>query len=486
MLNEINNGVKWLSLLHGTEIATQFVLKLILALILTPNDFGVVGSAFILIGFTQTLTQTGVSAALVQKGGNLEGYQNTAWSAEIIRGALLYAIIYFAAPIYIKQMLGSNNADYVDVIRAIGLTVFIDSAKNISVILFEKNMHFKGIFYIQAVGLALKMFVTLLLSFYLRNYWGIVLGLLASSVGVFVMSYFVTEDRPKFSVEFDKLLKLLKFGGWVFGYTVIGYLTLRLGDIYATRFGGTKGLGLFQMAFFMGMIFRNSISEIQNRIFFPLLSRYQEDQKFIAETYAKIFESSLFIYFPAGIGLALISDKLVSVMFDEKWSSISTILAILAVAGFFEAMTRVIEQIYKAIGQPKYILILSVISLGVTIFLIEIIFAHSLVGISYSILVASILRFSIALLFSFALTDAREHFSSKNIAFIIVGVFIMSFFVANTESLFAAGKLLNLVSMIFCGIMTYGAYNYVALTFFDSKFVKRQLSYVIPKSKFVQ
>jgi O-antigen/teichoic acid export membrane protein len=478
MVFDTKSGIRWLSILQFSEIFIQSMVKIILAWILSPSAFGVVGSALILTGFVQATSQTGVYAALIQRKNKTEDYLDTGWSIEIVRGLALYAIIYYVSPWYIEYMVGVNQQDYIDVIRVLALTIIIDSFKNVGIVLFDKQINFRQVFNLQISGLIVRTIATLAFSLYFQTYWGLIYGMILGSLTVFIMSYVLSDYRPKFNFELTKCKQLLNFGIWVFAYTIVGYLILKLSDAFVLKYIGIEGLGIFQMAFFIGMLFRNSISEIQNRIIFPLASKYQSNEKEIKKLYIESIELSVLLYLPAGVGLVIVSDNLVSIMFDESWAAIADILPLLSIAGIFSALVRVIEQFYKGVGSPKYVFSFSFISVLILLFCIMFVYERTLLGISYSILTSSIMQFSIIFIHSLTFFKARDELPVKNISVIVIGVVLMATSVTYFNQYFSTHDAVQLLWSIVTGVVIYASYLYIVAGVFNMSLVKKIFSYM--------
>jgi|APSaa5957512535_1039671.scaffolds.fasta_scaffold26227_2 O-antigen/teichoic acid export membrane protein len=473
---DVRKAIRWLSILQVSEIVIQSITKIFLAWILTPSAFGVVGSALILIGLMQATSQTGIYAALVQKDENVQDYLDTGWSLEVLRGLTLYAAIYYAAPLYVEYMMNSEQSEYINVIRVLSLTIIIDAAKNIGIVLFDKHANFKQIFNFQISGLIVKTTSTLLLSLYLNNYWGMVFGMILGSLMMFIMSYVLSDYRPKFKITFKKSKHLLNFGIWVFFYTLTGYLVLKMGDLFVLKYIGIEELGIFQMAFFIGMLLRNSISEIQNRILFPLVARYQKKPKMVGKLYIRSLEVSALLYLPSGVGLALISQNLVSIFFDKSWAAMSSILPLIVVAGIFSAFIRSIEQIYKGVGLPKYIFWFSLISALMLFYCAYFLYERTLLGVTYAILTSSLIHLGLIIIHSFNLFRLHSNLSLTNFYLIFFSVIPMSIFVVLMNQIAYFQNTVQLLLSIFVGAIVYIFTIYRISLIFNILFIKRMFN----------
>jgi len=475
-LVDIRKNAKWLFLLNFCEISVQSILKIVLAYMLSPEAIGVVGVALILIGLLQSLSQTGVYAALIQQKNKIEDYLDTGWSLEIIRGIILFLVIFGLSPSYIEYMVGNRNQEYIAVVQVLATTMIIDSCKNIGVVLFDREINFRQVLKLQITGLIIRTLSVFLLTLYLQNYWGIVYGTVLGSLTIFFMSYVFSEYRPRFNIDFSKCIELLNFGGWVFAYSIAGFLALKTADIFVLKYTDVAQLAIFQMAFFMAMLMRNSISEIQNRIIFPLVSSFKQDLMKIEKLFIESMIMSFSFYVPAGLGLAVLSDAIVKMLFNELWISISNILPILAVAGIFAALVRVIEQFYKGYGVPVYVFISQTMMIFILIFSIFFIFDYSLFGISCSLLLTLFLQFFILFIHSILFFKIQSKILFKSFFLILFGTLIMSTLLIYLINIFEIEGISMILMMMIIGIVIYFVYLFMVATILNDNGIKKLLS----------
>jgi O-antigen/teichoic acid export membrane protein len=139
----------WVFALRFTNRGFGFVRKIVLARLLAPEDFGLLGIAFLSIYTLETFSETGFQSALVQKKTDINPYLDTAWTVCAIRGAILFGLLFLAAP-FIAEFFGSPQATLI--IRVIGVTILLSGFKNIGVIFFQKDLEFNKEFSYQFSG----------------------------------------------------------------------------------------------------------------------------------------------------------------------------------------------------------------------------------------------------------------------------------------------------------------------------------------------
>jgi len=388
----IRSGARWLSALKILDAFAQSTLRILLTWILVPYEFGIYGSALLFIGFIQAITQTGIIQALIYNKSP-GSYLNTAWTIEILRGLIIYLLIYIFAPFYIDLMSIESGEEVVKAIRILGLMIVFDSCKNISVVLFDKNIDFNKVFKLELSGTLVKFFATLFLSLYLESFLGIVYGTLLGYFSIFIMSYVLSNSRPRIELDIMKAKIILNYGFWIFLNSVASYLMFRINELFILKFDGIEELAIFQLALFVSIFARDSISFIQLRVLFPVVSKYQSSIKVVNKIFITNFEIACLIYIPIGTTLFILSNELVHVFFDSNWQDIASLIPYLSIAGIFASFTGIIESFFKGLGMPRHVFLFSIISIVILILNINLIFGYGPMEISMSILIASISHF---------------------------------------------------------------------------------------------
>ena len=207
----VKGGV-WVFALRITQQIFYLIRLIILARILAPHDFGLLGIAMLTMMTLETFSQTGFQAALIQKKENIDAYLNSAWTVGIIRGFILFIILYFIAP-YISIFFKTPQAE--PIIRVIGFSFLIQAFTNIGVIYFQKELEFNKQFVYKLTGTLADFVVAVSAALLLRSVWALVFGLLAGNATRLVVSYFIHPYRPHINFDMGKAKELFGFGKWV-------------------------------------------------------------------------------------------------------------------------------------------------------------------------------------------------------------------------------------------------------------------------------
>jgi O-antigen/teichoic acid export membrane protein len=342
-------GGFWIFGLRIIDRGLGFLRKLVLARLLAPEDFGLLGISFLAISTLETFSQTGFQAALVQKKENVDSYLDTAWTVSVLRGVILFAILVLFAP-YIGEFFNSQEA--VAVIRVIAITVLLSGAKNVGVVFFEKELQFKKQFIYQVSGTLSAFCVGILLAFALKNAWALVFAGLVGKGGQFLASYMVHSFRPRIRFEKQKLRELVNFGKWIFGQSIVLFLLTQGDDIFVGKMLGVTALGFYQMAYAISSLPATEVTHVISGVAFPAYSKIQDDLPRLKEACLKVLRLTCAISIPFATGLAVFAPELTALVLKEKWMPMVAALQVMCVFGAMRSIAATFGPIYRAIGRP--------------------------------------------------------------------------------------------------------------------------------------
>ena len=322
----------------------------IIARILSPADFGLIGIALLTITTLEAFSQTGFQAALIQTKKDIKSYLDTAWTLLVLRGLILFIILLYIAP-YISTFFKTPDAK--PLIQIIGFSILFQAFTNIGVIYFQRDLEFnKQVFY-QFSGTLTEFVVAISAVFILRNVWALVLGLLAGNTIKCLLSYFIHPYRPHFSLDLEKTKELFKFGKWVLASSILVFLITQGDDIFVGRLIGITALGLYQMAFRISNMPTTEITHVISQVTFPAYSKLQTDLPKLREAYLKVLQLTAFFSFLIAGLILVLSPVFIQIFLGEKWQSIVPSMQVLVLAGLLRSIAATSGYLFYAVSKPK-------------------------------------------------------------------------------------------------------------------------------------
>jgi O-antigen/teichoic acid export membrane protein len=309
-------GGFWVFSLRIVQQLLGLVRLIILARILAPHDFGLMGIALLTMATLNTFSQTGFQQALIQKKEDIKSYLDAAWTVIIIRGIILFFILYFIAP-YAAIFFKSPNA--LPIIRVIGFSVLFQAFTNIGVIYFQKELEFNKQFIYQLSGTLTDFIVAILAVLILRNVWALVFGLLAGNAARCFVSYLIHPYRPHLSSNLGKAKELFGFGKWILSSSILIFLITQGDDIFVGKLLGVAALGFYQMAYKISNMPATEITHVISQVTFPAYSKLQGDIPKLREAYLKVLQITAFLSFPIAGLIFILAPDFTRLFLGEKW-----------------------------------------------------------------------------------------------------------------------------------------------------------------------
>jgi len=368
---------------------------IILARLLSPNDFGLLGIGLLTMMTLETFSNTGFQEALIQKKENVEAFLNSAWTILIIRGIILFLILFLISP-FISAFYSAPKATII--IRITGLAILLQSFSNIGIIYFQKELEFHKQFVLQVSGIIADFCISVTLAILLKNVWALVWGLLAGYGIKLLVSYLVHSYRPKICFDKEKTLELFGFGKWVLGGSIIVFLLLQGDDIVVGKLLGLTALGFYQIAYKISNTPATELSRVISTVSFPAYSKVQDDTNKLKQYYFEILKfTAFFSFLLAGIIITL-APEFTSIFLGNKWSPIIPIIQLLSIFGLIRSLNATFGPVFYATGSPY---ILTKLAFYQLIFLMIIFYPlflwGELIGISLAITLGNLFCFILCL-----------------------------------------------------------------------------------------
>lgn len=323
---------------------------IILARLLAPKDFGLMGIALLTMMTLETFSQTGFQQALIQKKENTEDYLDSVWTALVIRGVILFSIIVLIAPLVAKFF---ETPQAKGVIQAIGLAVLIQAFTNVGVIYFQKELEFNKQFFYITAGTITDFAVAVTAAFLLRSVWALLFGLIAGKLAQLIVSYIIHPHKPKISLDFDKFRELFRFGRWVLGSSILIFFITQGDDLLVGKILGVTMLGFYQMAYRFSNTPATEITHVISSVAYPAYSKLQENLDKLRDAYFRVLKVVSFLTFPLSVAIVVLADDFVILFMGEKWSPMIPAMRILAFAGLFRSIAAISGPLFLSLGKPK-------------------------------------------------------------------------------------------------------------------------------------
>ena len=429
----------------------QFIVTLLLARLLLPEDFGLLVIVMIFITIATVVAQNGFNTALIQKKDADEIDFSSVFYLNLILATILYIILFFTAP-FIALLFDQPQLTLV--LRYLSLTLFLGPFQSIQYAIISRTMQFKKLFVSSLGGVILSGTVGIVMAYMNYGIWSLVVQQLLNQLVITLILYYTLNWRPQLIFSLDRLRILFTFGWKLLISSLIDSVYSNIRNVFVGKLFSPAMLGFYNRGEQFPYLFIAAINGSIQSVLFPALSSQQDDKKKVKIMVRRAIVSSSFIVFPMMIGLAVIAEPLVKVLLTEKWLPAVPFLQIFCVVYIVWPIHTANLQAINAIGRSDIFLKLEIIKkvIGLIILILSIplgVYAMA-VGVLISSLLAVVINaFPNIVLLNYSLREQFFDIAPSLFISITMGVIVY------TIKWFGFGDVLTIVIQILLGIVVY-------------------------------
>lgn len=348
MATHLARGSAWMIAARWTMRLIGLVSTVILARLLTPEDFGVVAIALIIVGLLETIAYVGVDLALMRPGHDTREHYDTAWTIQLIQGAFISCVLLAIAP-WVASLFSEPRAALV--VQVIALRPLISGFQNIGIVAFRKELDFAKDFRFSLYTKLINFLVIVGVALVLRNYWALVIGMVSSTLIEIALSYTMHPYRPKLSLA--RKSELWGFSQWLIISRAGAYLTRKTDEFVVGRLLGTGAMGGYHVASELATMPTTELVMPLRRAMFPTLSKAAQDSESLERLFLTSFSAIAVVSFSVGFGLSSIAPELVPIVLGTLWASAVIPITWLAIFGAFSALILALEMLLWVAGKTR-------------------------------------------------------------------------------------------------------------------------------------
>jgi len=379
----IARGAGWLYGYRWIDRLLDFVSIVVLARILSPDDFGIVAIAASVATIIEGLSAFDVNKALIQAREEDVALYDSAWTLSALRGILSASCMVLVVPFLTDPRLAA-------VLLALSLGPLLNGFANPRFVMFERELDYSKLAVLTLGSKVVSFVVTLAIALLYRSYWALVIGLLAGGVTSLILTYALKPYRPR--VSFARFSDIFAFSGWLSLTSIATTLSMETDKIIVGRFLGFGDTGLYFMTQKVGVLPTRELVAPLQRILFPSFSELLEDGSRFRRAVCESINIMASLSLPAGFGFALVANDFIPLVLGDQWSSIVQLLTILVPYLALRATLSMTLPCVMALGRTR---LLFWVSFGYALFHLPVFIAGTvlfgLTGAITSIVIAGVL-----------------------------------------------------------------------------------------------
>ena len=369
------SGLLWSFIEHLSKLGLTFIIGIILARLLTPSEFGIIGMVTIFVGLSQSLVDSGFTQALIRRNNCTQADYCTVFYFNLIAGLFLYFVLYFCAPVI---SLFFKEPELILIIRVISFGILINAFSMVHRAILTREINFKLQTKISIISSSLSSLIAIVMAYNDYGVWSLVCK---SLVGFFFTSLLLwtwNKWRPSLVFSRNSFKEMFSFGYKLMLSGLLDGLYRNVYLIVIGRFFSAADLGFYTRAEQFNNLPSQNVTGVIQRVSYPVLTKIQDDLPRLKIAYQKIIKSTMLLSFTAMIILAASAKPLILTLIGEEWLPSVVYLQLLSFIGMQYPLHAINLNMLQVQGKSDLFLRLEVVK---KLFALPVI----VVGINYGI-----------------------------------------------------------------------------------------------------
>ena len=346
--NKAISGVIWSFMQKFGTMGISFFSNIILARLLSPDDYGCMGMLAIFILISTTLVNGGFGSALIQKKNPTSRDYSTIFFWNIFISIIFYILIYIAAPLiadfYHIEKLTS-------VLRVEAIVIIINSFIIVQENQYRKQLQFKKLSLVYLASAFVSVTVAIFLAYNSFGVWSLVYQQIIMSFTTAVLLWISSKWRPQFTFSVDSFKDLFSFGFFILLSDILNTICDNVQGLLIGRFYTPASMGYYTQAHKLDQIASTSISSVINQVSYPMLSTFQNDLNQMVKILQKFISILAFITIPVMLYLIILAKPIILIVYSDKWLASVPYFQILCVAGIANCLQGINYYAVAATGR---------------------------------------------------------------------------------------------------------------------------------------
>ena len=356
--NKAVHGAKWSFLDNIANLGVTFLVGLVLARLLTPEEYGIMAIIAIFIAISNTIIDSGFSNALIRKVHIERIDYNTVFFFNLVVSVVLYLLLFVAAPfisLFFKEPI------LTDVLRVIGWVLVVNALGIIPRTILVRNIDFKTQTKVSVISSVASGVVGIGMALTGWGVWSLVWQQLARQMLNSLFLWLFCKWIPAWEFSMRSFKEMFGFG---YKLLLSGLIDTIYKNIYYVVIGrcySSAQLGQYTRAEQFNTIFSSNLTSVVQRVSYPVLSSIQEEPERLHEAYRRVIKLTMLVTFACMLGLAAVAKPLIIILIGEKWIPAVAFLQIICFSGMLYPLHAINLNILQVKGRSDLFLKLEII-----------------------------------------------------------------------------------------------------------------------------
>lgn len=409
---QVASGLFWVALAQVVSRGLAFVTLLILAKLVAPSMFGLVGMAMVALNALALFQDIGFESALIYRRKALDEASHTAFVTVILSSLLLTVLAVAAAPLVGRFF---REEAVVPVMRVLALTILISSVGRVPLVLLSRELDFRRRIFPELAASIIASVAAIVLALRGFGVWSLVWREMLRVTLASVLVWFVSSYRPRWQFNLPAARELFGYGKHIVSSQTLIFLITNVDNAIIGRYVGDAALGFYQFAYNTSNQPATQITGVLTQVMFPVFSKMADGDPaqariMRARYYLTTVRYVTWITTPIAVATILFAPAFIRGLYGEVWAPTIVPLQLLAVYGFIRSIAANMGSVFRALGKPQWLTSIAVWRLVTMLaLLIPISVRWGINGVSWLSAIVAVVDFGISAWLVGKLVDAPWH-----------------------------------------------------------------------------
>ena len=402
LLSKTLRSVQWSFIGDLGQQIARFGIGIILARILSPSEYGLIGMIAIFIVLGDTLVESGFSQAIVQKKDISEIELSSVFFFNIFLSLIVFIALWISSD-YIANFFQEEQLS--NILIVLGFGIIVRSIAITHSTIFVKNLQFKQLSVIKIFSTLISAIVAIPMALNGNGVWSLVALTLSKDITFSTLIWLKSSWSPILRFEIASMYKMFRFGSRILGVSLLDTIFMNIYQVLIGKFFSASDLGFYSRAVGYRNLISKNVLNVINSVAFPAFSAMnnsvskEQGMVQMKRNYKRMAEVTLFVTIPLLINFGFISKQFIVLLVTDKWIASAPYLEALCYAGLFYPIHGVQVSIMKALGHVNQYFILMVIHKVTIVLTILLLFKYGIMGLVVSQIVTMALVYIIGCFF---------------------------------------------------------------------------------------
>jgi teichuronic acid exporter len=355
---EALSGMIWTYFQQFGSQLISFGVSIVLARLIMPEEFGLIGMIAIFMGLGTALFQGGLTSSLIRTKELTEDDYSTVFFFNLAGSFVIYGVLFLAAP-WISEFY--KQPTLVNITRVYGLTYILSAFGTVQNTILTKELKFKKQAIISLPALVISSSIGLVMAYFNYGVWSLVVSALVNTLVISILLWISSDWYPKRIFSVEKFQQHFHYGYKLTLSSILDIIFTNIYQIVIGRYYSPALVGYYTRANSLMMLPVGNVSGALNRVIFPLFSKVQDDIPRFRNAYKQIMQMVLFIITPIIVLMALLAKPLIILLFTDKWIAVVPIFQIICFTGVLYPIHKYNLLVLQVKGRSDLFLKLEVI-----------------------------------------------------------------------------------------------------------------------------